>query len=125
MVNIWFLLWSALTIHVQSQALFANLKLFQQMSAEVSPMLNCLLVRTSAEGLDGDHQMTIMSALCSFCQVSGELPPAFSTPDLGKLPADSPTVEMSHLSAGLVSCTADLVNMVLCQGVNNCLYLWQ
>lgn len=102
-----------------------EMTLFQQMPPEVGPVLSCLLVRTSAEGLGGDHHMAITSAVCSFCQVSWELPSTFNTADLDKLPADSLAVEMPHLSAGLVSCSEGSANMVLCQGVSNCLYLWQ
>lgn len=71
------------------------------------------------------HQMTIMSALCSFFLVSCELPSACNVVDFDKLSADSPTGRMFHLSASLVSCTEDLVNMALCEGISNCLYLWQ
>lgn len=80
-------------------------------------------MRTSAEGLDSDYQMTIMSAICSFFLVSCELPSAFNIVDFDELSADSPTVGMFHLSAGWVSCTEDLVNMALCQGISNSLYL--
>jgi len=75
----------------------------------------------SPEGLDGDHQTTIMSAVTSFFLVSGELP--FNVVDFDELSTESPTVGKFFLSAGLVSCTEDLVSMALRQEISNCLYL--
>lgn len=125
------LLWSSLTTHVQSQAFFANSK--WHFSTRYHHFNRCQLKSAPCWTASWwEHQLKVWMEITRWPSCLPFVPffrclgnCQINIADLDKLSTGSLAVEISHLSAGLVSCTEDLANMVLCQGVSNCLYLWQ